>query len=78
MDATIFVLILICIGIWELVFTFKSSIKKATAENMHGLAQDSTLDDILKEIQRLGIRRKTDDEMTAEAEEEAERMDKKR
>lgn len=69
MDGIIVLLILICIGVWEIVFTIKSSIKSAMAEKMHGLAQDSTLRDILKEIQRLGIRRKTDDELFAEAEE---------
>jgi hypothetical protein len=65
MDAILFVLILVCVGVWVLVFTIKSSIKKALAEVIDertGLAEDSTLQDILAEIENLDIRRKEEPE----------------
>jgi hypothetical protein len=54
MDAILTVLILVCVGVWVLVFTIKSSIKKALVEVIDertGLAEDSTLQDILAEIE---------------------------
>jgi hypothetical protein len=61
MDAILTVLILVCVGVWVLVFTIKSSIKKALVgviDERTGLAEDSTLQDILAEIENLDIRRK--------------------
>ena len=61
MNAILSVLILVCVGVWVLVFTIKSTVKDAVEEAISkqtGLAQDSTLQDILREIENLDIKRK--------------------
>ncbi len=65
MDAILVVLILVCVGVWVLVFTIKSSIKnglKEVIKERAGLAEDSTLQEILAEIENLEIKRKEEPE----------------
>ncbi|MGB6459604.1 MAG: hypothetical protein WBG02_06520 [Candidatus Acidiferrum sp.] len=65
MDAVLVVLIFVCVGVWVLVFTIKSSIKNALTEVIKeraALAEDSTLQEILAEIENLDIKRKEEPE----------------